>query len=74
MSKNPPTPLSPREQAALDRLEQWVDGPDDANPRETVLEYLTDRKFEHDEANRLLDQLLLKGYCYECDGIHVTDP
>jgi hypothetical protein len=72
--RNPPTPLSPREQAALDRLKQWVDGRDDPKPRETVIEHLTDGEFECAQADRLIDQLLLKGYCYECDGIRVTDP
>jgi hypothetical protein len=74
MSKNPPTPLSPREQTALDRLERWVEGRDDAKPREAVIEHLTDGEFERAQADRLIDQLLLKGYCYEHDGIRVTDP
>jgi hypothetical protein len=74
MSANPPTPLSPREREALDQLEQWVDGPDDAKPREAVIEHLTDGDFEREHADRVIDRLLLKGYLYEHEGIHVTDP
>jgi hypothetical protein len=29
--------------------------------------------FEHDEANRLVDQLLSNGYLYECNGIRLTN-
>jgi hypothetical protein len=53
MSSNPPTPLSPRERAALDRLEQWVDGRDDAKPREAVIEHLTDLEITRWSNNRL---------------------
>jgi hypothetical protein len=74
MSNNPPTPLSPREREALDRLEQWVDGRDDAKPREAVIEHLTDGEFERAQAGRVIDRLLSKGYLYEHDGIRVTDP
>jgi hypothetical protein len=74
MSSNPPTPLSPREREALDRLEQWVDGPDDANPRDAVIEHLTDGEFKRRHADRVIDRLLSKGYLYEYEGIHVTDP
>lgn len=74
MSKNPPTPLSPREQEALDHLEEWVNGWDDAKPREAVIEHLTAREFEHAQADRVIDRLLSKGYLYEHDGIRVTDP
>jgi ABC-type sugar transport system substrate-binding protein len=73
MSANPPTPLSPRERAALDRLEQWVEGRDDAKAREAVITHLTDGDFDRAEAERLLDNLLSKGYCYELEGIHVTN-
>lgn len=59
MSSNPPTPLSPREQAALERLEQWVDDRDDAKPREAVIEHLIAGDFERAQADRLIDQLLL---------------
>jgi mannitol-1-phosphate/altronate dehydrogenase len=74
MSKNPPTPLSPREREALDRLEEWVDGWDDAKPREAVIEQLTAGEFERGHADRVIDRLLSKGYLYEHEGIHVTDP
>jgi hypothetical protein len=74
MSKNPPTPLNPREREALDLLEQWVDGREDAKPRETVIEHLTDGEFERRHADRVIDRLLSKGYLYEHERIHVTDP
>ena len=64
MSANPPTPLTPREQAALDRFEQWVNGRDDPKARERVIEHLTAGEFEHDEADRLIDHLLLKAVFY----------
>lgn len=73
MRRHAETPLSPREREALDRLEEWVDGRDDAKAREAVIEHLTEGDFERDEANRLVDQLLSKGYCYEYDGIRVTN-
>jgi hypothetical protein len=73
MSRNPPTPLSPRERAALDRLEQWVDGRDDPRPREAMITHLTDGDFERAEADRLIAHLLLKGYLYDADGIRVTN-
>jgi hypothetical protein len=73
MSKNPPTPLTPRERDALDRFEQWVDGRDDPRPRERVIEHLTAGAFEQDEADRLVDHLLSKGYLYEADGIRLTN-
>jgi hypothetical protein len=73
MSKTPPTPLSPREQAALDRFEHWVKGRDDPKARAAVIEHLTAGEFEHDEADRLVDHLLSKGYLYEADGIRLTN-
>jgi hypothetical protein len=73
MSTNPPTPLTPREQAALDRFAEWVNGRDDPKPRHAVIEQLTAGKFEHDEANRLVDHLLSKGYLYEAGGIRLTN-
>jgi hypothetical protein len=73
MSKNPPTPLTPREREALDRFAQWVDGRDDPKTRKAVIEHLTDGEFEHDEADRLVDHLLSKGYLYEADGIRLTN-
>jgi predicted 2-oxoglutarate/Fe(II)-dependent dioxygenase YbiX len=75
VSTNPPTPLTPREREALDRLEQWVDGRDDPNPRAAVVTRLTTEEIDSAAAQRLLDQLLSKGYLYESDdGIRVTDP
>lgn len=74
MSKNPPTPLSPRERAALECLEQWIDGRDDPKPREMVIEHLTDGDFEQTQADRVINQLLSKGYLYEYEGVRVTDP
>jgi hypothetical protein len=71
--RNPPTPLTPREQAALDRFEQWVNGRDDPKPRTAVIGHLTDGEFEQDEADRLVDHLLSKGYLYEADGIRLTN-
>jgi hypothetical protein len=53
---------------------KWVDGWDDAKLREAVIEHLTDGGVERAHANRVIDQLLLKGYCYEHDEIRVTDP
>ena len=74
MSTNPPTPLTPSEQDALDRLAPWFDGSDDPKPREHVIEHLTAGDFEHDEANRLVNQLLLKGCLYEAaDGVRLTE-
>jgi hypothetical protein len=74
MSKNPPTPLSPRERKALDRFDHWVDGRDDPKARAAVIEHLTAGDFERDEADRLIDRLLSKGYMYEHKGIRITDP
>jgi hypothetical protein len=37
---NPPTPLTPSEQAALDRFEHWVNGRDDPRARTAVIEHL----------------------------------
>jgi hypothetical protein len=74
MSKNPPTPLSPREREALDRLAPWFDGRDDPKAREVVIDHLTAGDFEHDEAQRVLDRLLSKGYMYEHNRIRITDP
>jgi hypothetical protein len=71
--KNPPTPLTAREQAALDRFAEWVNGRDDSKPRHAVIEQLTAGDFEHDEADRLIDQLLSKGYLYEADGIRLIN-
>jgi hypothetical protein len=71
--KNPPTPLSPREQAALDRFEQWVNGRDDPKARKAVIEHLTAGDFERDEADRLVDRLLSKGYLYDHEGIRLTN-
>jgi hypothetical protein len=73
MRRHAETPLSPRERDALDRLEQWVDGRDDAKAREAVIEHLTAGDFERAEANRLTDTLLLKGYLYEHEGIRLTN-
>jgi hypothetical protein len=73
MSNNPSTPLTPREQAALDRFEHWVDGRDDPKARHVVIEHLTAGEFEHGEADRLVDHLLSKGYLYEADGIRLTN-
>lgn len=73
MSRNLPTPLTPREQATLDRFAQWVDGRDDPKARKAVVTYLTDGTFEHDEADRLVDHLLSKGYLYEHEGIRLTN-
>lgn len=75
MSRNPRTPLSPRERELLDHLEQWVDGRDDPRTREAIIDYLTAKDFDEAEVQRLLNQLRLKGYIYELDdGIRVTDP
>jgi hypothetical protein len=73
MSTNPSTPLTPREQAALNRFEQWVNGRDDPKARTAVVTHLTDGEFEHDEADKLVDHLLSKGYLYECNGIRLTN-
>jgi hypothetical protein len=73
MSKNPPTPLSPREQAALDRLEGWFNGRDDPKAREAVIKHLTDGDFERQAAQSVIDRLLSKGYMYEHNGIRLTN-
>jgi hypothetical protein len=73
MSKNPPTPLSPREREALERFEQWVDGWDDPKARAAVIDHLTAGDFEREEADRLVDRLLSKGYLYEHEGIRLTE-
>ena len=64
MSHNPPPPLTPREQAALDRLAPWVDGRDVPTARHAVIEHLTAGDFEREEADRLIDHLLLKAVFY----------
>jgi hypothetical protein len=73
MSTNPPTPLTPRERKALARFAQWVDGRDDPKPRERVIEQLTTEEVNTAAAQRLLAQLLAKGYLYEADGIRLTN-
>lgn len=73
--KNSPTPLTPREQDVLDCLEQWVEGRDDPKPRAAVVEHITTEEISRTAAQRLINQLLSKGYLYELDdGIRVTDP
>lgn len=74
MSTNPPPPpLSSREREALDQFAQWVNGRDDPKPRERVIEHLTAGAFTREEADRLVDHLLSKGYLYEADGIRLTN-
>ena len=65
--RNPQTPLSSREEAALNSLQQqW--GPDKKFTREMAVDQLKDSTFERAEAEDLIDQLLQKGYLYEVDN------
>ena len=71
--RNPPTPLSPREQDALDYLKESY-GFEDPFLYNTALERLASADYQSDEAQRLIEQLLLKGYLYEVNGqLRVTD-
>ena len=71
--RNPPTPLSPREQDALDYLEE-SHGFEDPFSYKTALEELASADYQTDEAQRVIEQLLLKGYLYEVnDQLRVTD-
>ena len=73
MMWNSPTPLSPSERAAFERLEQQMGGTKEAIEREEVVNYLTTGEFEFPEATQLLKQLLLKGYLYESEtGLRIT--
>ena len=70
---NSPTPLSPSERAAFERLEQQLEGTEDAVMREEAINYLTTGEFDYPEATHLLEQLLLKGYLYESEaGLRIT--
>ena len=71
--RNPPTPLSPREQDALDYLED-SHGFEEPFSYNTAIDELTNAEFYTDEAQRLIEQLLLKGYLYEVnDQLRLTD-
>lgn len=71
--RNPPTPLNPREQDALDHLEE-SHGFEDSFSYNTATDELANAEFHTDEAQRLIEQLLLKGYIYEVnDQLRLTD-
>ena len=71
--RNPPTPLSPREQDALDYLEERH-GFEDPFSYDTSIEELASVEYQTEEAQQVIEQLLLKGYLYEVDDqLRVTD-
>lgn len=61
------TPIEPREEAALDHLEQYVDstGENESLTRENAVAYLSEQGVERADARAHIEQLLLKGYLYE---------
>jgi hypothetical protein len=60
----PPTPLSPTEQAVLDRLDQRYD-PEDTVAHEIAIEQLTAVGFDAPTARECIKQLALTGYLYD---------
>lgn len=72
--RNPPTPLSPNEEAALERLQQDYEPVSDSFPREIAIDHLGDIDVDIDTAHKLLDRLLSKGYLYEVDNeLRITE-
>lgn len=65
--RDPQTPLSSREETALDSLQQQL-GPDKKFTRGMAVDQLETAAFERPEADDLIDQLLQKGYLYEVDN------
>lgn len=63
------TPLTSREEDALDYLEQYLNEPadDEHHGREDAVAHLTEHEFEPADARALIEQLLLKGYLYEVE-------
>jgi len=63
------TPITSREEAALDHLEQYIDdtADDEDRTREDAVASLTEHDFELADARALIEQLLQKGYLYEVE-------
>ncbi|SEP23057.1 hypothetical protein SAMN04487948_12419 [Halogranum amylolyticum] len=71
--RNPSTPLTPSQQAALKQITQGIDDESESVKQETAVGYIVDGGFEQPEAQSLLEQLLLKGYLYESKhGLKIT--
>jgi hypothetical protein len=62
--RTPPIPLTPTEQAVLDRLDQRYDA-EEAVAREIAIEQLTAVGFDATTARECIKQLYLKGYLYD---------
>jgi hypothetical protein len=68
----PATPLTPIEQAILDRLAQRYDA-EETVPKEVALEQLTAVGFDAATARECIRQLHLKGYLYDVPaGLRLT--
>ncbi|MFC4360535.1 hypothetical protein ACFO0N_21520 [Halobium salinum] len=69
---NSQTPLTPREEATLERVGAVVGGTE-SKRRSDVLSALAEAGYPESEADSLLDRLLSKGYVYLVDDeLHVT--
>ena len=67
------TPLTPREKAALERLQVVVDEMDAGCRREAATTAVAEAGFEADEAAMLVERLLSKGYLYAVqDDVRIT--
>ncbi|WP_139246727.1 hypothetical protein [Halogranum amylolyticum] len=67
------TPLTPREQAAFERLRGVVDEMNAGCQREAANTAVAETGFEADEAVQLVDRLLSKGYLYAVqDDVRIT--
>lgn len=65
---NSSTPLSPREEDALERLESHYETiQDNRVTRQMAVDHLTSSGFESADAHNCVQQLILKGYLYEVD-------
>jgi hypothetical protein len=72
--RNPQTPLTPREEDAFERLQMDTDGTNGHYQRSDAVEAVATGRFEKDEAQVLIDQLLSKGYLYAVDDeIRITE-
>jgi hypothetical protein len=72
--RNPPTPLTPNEESALEQLEERFEVDGDPLAHEAVVDHLVTAGFVPGAAGDLIDQLCVKGYLYAVEGeLHLTD-
>lgn len=73
--QNPPPPLTPNEEAALEHLEEQSEVDGDPVAHEAAVDHLVTAGFVRGAAGDLIEKLRLKGYLSAVEGeLHLTDP